>query len=94
MPEPSVARGRIALFARVRPARKLIVLVAGTGVPGIDGQVAGGRGFTTVTLAATAEAVAGMTQLEEASERRRVLSALVSGVWPMRLSKTRQGLTV
>ena len=47
-----------------------------------------------MTLAATAEAVAGTPQLEEGRERRRVASALVSGVCRLRLSKTRQGLTV
>src|SRR5690349_5624152 len=62
-PEPAEVSIRTPLLARVRPARKLIVLeVAGTALPGKKVRCPVPGGLMTVTLAGIAFAVAGTPQ--------------------------------
>src|SRR5450432_3200131 len=98
-PLPSVASFTRALFARVLPAGKVIVVASGTAMlPGKRLSEPGAAGFTTVTFMESETAVDGMPHTPVTAKSRRAPATSAgpasgpSGV--LRVSKMRHGGSV
>src|SRR6266850_4329630 len=95
---PPVPKAMMALLARGSFARKLMVLVPGTGPPvGYSRKSPTSVSPTTVTLIAIALASAGIPQRPTAGKLREVFAARAGppeGPAGLRVSATRQGVNV
>ncbi len=94
LPVPSVASMTTPLSARVRPGKKLMALLSVRPFPGARRTWSGAVAPVTVTLTATAFAVAGTPQAPPVIVKTRRSEAARAGACEARVSTRRQGVSV